>query len=43
MTEAIALIDAFLDDVKHLSLIDGDKVRDFALDLRLALAAVPSA
>lgn len=38
MIDALALIDAFLSDVKHLSLIDGDKVRDFALDLRLALA-----
>lgn len=32
------LIDAFLTDVTHQSLIDGDKVRDLLLDLRQAFA-----
>lgn len=35
--ELIALVDAFLADIKHQSLVDGDRVRDFALDLRLLI------
>lgn len=38
MTATTDLLDEFLSDVRHLSLIDGDKVRDFLLDLRLLLA-----
>lgn len=38
MTATIDLVDEFLSDVRHLSLIDADKVRDFLLDLRLLLA-----
>lgn len=36
-SDALDAIDAFLDDTKHQSLIDADKVRDFLLDLRLLL------
>lgn len=36
VAELIKLLDEFLADVRHLSLIDGDKVRDFILDLRIA-------
>lgn len=39
MANRLSTIDAFLADVRHQSLIDGDKVRDFLLDLRLLLAA----
>jgi hypothetical protein len=39
MTEALTLIDAFLDDTKHQSLIDADKVHDLLLDLRSLLVA----
>lgn len=38
MTELLAVIDAFLADTKHNSLIDGDRVRDVLLDLRSLLA-----
>lgn len=31
----LELIDLYLNDIKHLKLIDGDKVRDLLLDLRL--------
>lgn len=34
---AVDLIDEFLSDIAHQSLVDGDKVRDFVLDLRIAL------
>lgn len=37
------LIDAFLADTKHQSLIDADRVRDFLLDLRLMLMLAPVA
>lgn len=36
--EALALIDAFLDDTKGQSLIDAGRVRDLLLDVRSALA-----
>ncbi len=36
--ELLACIDAFLAEVRHQSLIDGDRVRDFALDLRIIVA-----
>ena len=39
MTVALALIDAFLDDTKHQSLIDADKVHDLLLDVRSAITA----
>lgn len=35
--EAVRLVDEFLDDIKHLKLADGDKVRDLLLDIRIAL------
>lgn len=35
MTHMIDLIDEFLADISSQRLIDGDKVRDFVLDLRL--------
>lgn len=38
--QAIVLLDAFLIDTKHQSLIDGDRVRDLLLDLRTLLAVV---
>lgn len=37
--DAVVLMDEFLDDTKHQSLIDGDRVRDLLLDLRSLLAA----
>lgn len=36
----IELIDAFLADTRHQSLLDADKVRDFLLELRLLAAPV---
>jgi hypothetical protein len=42
MTETLALIDGFLTDTAHQSLIDGDRVRDLLLDLRSSLL-VPAA
>ncbi len=41
MSDALDLIDAFLTDTKHQSLIDADRVRDFVLDLRSLLAVPP--
>lgn len=32
--QAKLLIDGFLTDTRHLSIMDGDRVRDFLLDLR---------
>jgi hypothetical protein len=32
------VVDSFLTDTMHQSLIDGDRVRDFLLDLRSAMA-----
>ncbi len=43
MTATLDFIDAFLSDVRHLSLIDADRVRDFVLDLRLLLTPKPAA
>jgi hypothetical protein len=40
MTDVLALIDAFLADTKHNSLIDGDRVRDLLLDVRSLLTVV---
>jgi hypothetical protein len=37
--DAVTLMDEFLSDTKHQSLIDADRVRDFVLDLRILLAA----
>lgn len=37
MASAIEQLDAFLSDVRHLSLIDADRVRDMLLDLRTAI------
>jgi hypothetical protein len=37
--DIVAMVDAFLAEIRHLSLIDADKVRDALLDFRLALAA----
>lgn len=36
--ESVALIDAFLNDTKHQSLIDADRVHDLLLDVRTLLA-----
>lgn len=36
--EAVRLLDEFLAEVRHQSLLDGDKVRDFLLDLRILLS-----
>lgn len=40
MTQVTDLIDDFLADTKNQSLIDADRVRDFLLDLRLALVPI---
>jgi hypothetical protein len=37
LADTLALIDAFLADTKHNSLIDGDRVRDALLDIRSSL------
>lgn len=37
---AVEIIDAFLTDTKHHSLLDADRVRDLLLDVR-SLLAVP--
>lgn len=39
VAELLRLIDVFLAEVAHQSLVDADKVRDFALDLRLLAMA----
>ena len=43
MTEALRLIDEFLAETRHQTLLDTGRLRDFLLDLRLALSSpVPS-
>jgi hypothetical protein len=37
--DIVAMVDAFLAEIRHLSLVDADKVRDALLDFRLALRA----
>lgn len=37
MTEVLALIDSFLDDIRHQSIVGVDTVTDRLLDIRLTL------